>query len=237
MNLVMFDIDGTLTATTGIDEVCFIQAVQEVLGVKEIDTDLLNYTHVTDEGITSEIIEHHAGRPAGREELSDIRNLFVKLLKEKPLSHPAAFQPIAGASDILNQLGGLKHGAVSLATGGWKKSARLKLEVFDAGIQKIPMATSSDAVSRQEIMQLSEERARTACRIQAFDSVAFVGDGLWDLRSASALGYGFVGIGKGDRAVQLTKEGARHVFPDYTDRRRFIQTIEKLWAAGRPPGQ
>ncbi len=83
MNLVMFDIDGTLTATTGIDEVCFIQAVREVLGVKEIDTDLLNYTHVTDEGITSEIIEQHTGRPAGREELSDIRNLFVKLLKEK----------------------------------------------------------------------------------------------------------------------------------------------------------
>ena len=74
MNLVMFDIDGTLTATTDIDERCFIRAINEVLQVYEIDTDVAHYPHVTDEGIAAEIIRRYTRHPVTEGILSDIRD-------------------------------------------------------------------------------------------------------------------------------------------------------------------
>lgn len=58
MNLVMFDIDGTLVESYDFDASCFVQAVQNVLDIC-IDTDWSKYVHVTDSGILDEIISTH----------------------------------------------------------------------------------------------------------------------------------------------------------------------------------
>jgi len=234
MNLVMFDIDGTLTATTGVDEECYVQAIKQVLSIDDIDTNLTNYTHVTDEGITSEIIEKHMGRKAGKQELTDVRRSFVRLLREEKLSRPSCFKPIEGAADILNRLSGHPESAISLATGGWRESAFLKIQMLGLDLNKIPLATSSDAMSREAIMLLSEERAGMAANREGFRSVVFVGDGIWDVRSARNLGYGFIGIGTGDQADRLRNEGALHVVPDYSDNGLFFQILETMQSAGSP---
>lgn len=57
MLLVMFDVDGTLIQWNDIDRICYSEAVKEALGIAQIDTNWAHYTHVTDSGITSEIIE------------------------------------------------------------------------------------------------------------------------------------------------------------------------------------
>ena len=61
MHLVMFDIDGTLTRSCGIDSRCFVDALCEVLGIQSIDTDWSNYRHTTDSGIAQEIITKQLG--------------------------------------------------------------------------------------------------------------------------------------------------------------------------------
>ena len=39
LHLVMLDVDGTLVIGNGIDDVCFSEAMKEVLGIDNIDTD------------------------------------------------------------------------------------------------------------------------------------------------------------------------------------------------------
>ena len=39
MNLIMFDLDGTLTQTFAIDSDCYVQAVREISGFGSISTD------------------------------------------------------------------------------------------------------------------------------------------------------------------------------------------------------
>ena len=36
-NLAIFDIDGTLTESVAVDEVCFVQAFRDVLGIEGIN--------------------------------------------------------------------------------------------------------------------------------------------------------------------------------------------------------
>ena len=49
MNLAIFDIDGTLTNTNGVDNECFVKALAEAHAITEIDTDWATYPHTTRE--------------------------------------------------------------------------------------------------------------------------------------------------------------------------------------------
>lgn len=231
MNLVMFDIDGTLTATTGVDAQCFVQAVNDLFNIKDVDTDLTSYKNVTDEGIAEEIIERHTGRGATEKELSDLRRHFVELLRKEAFSNPTLFYPVEGAGEILEELVRHPDMEISLATGGWRESALLKLQAAGLDTKNMPMATSSDALSREEIMILSEERAQRAYNLHAFDSVVYIGDGIWDVRSARSVGYQFIGVGIDDGASRLRNEGAIHIIPDFTNKREFFGILETLWDA------
>ena len=68
----------------------------------------------------------------------------------------------------------------------------LKLTAVGIDVERIPMATASDASSRAEIMKLAEQRAVSAA---PFLSKTYFGDTPWDLQASRALGYSFVGVG------------------------------------------
>ena len=233
MNLVMFDIDGTLTATTGIDQECFVKAVEDVMEIDGIDTDLTNYTHVTDESIAAEIIERHRNRQATEEELSKLRTYFVGLIERHTVDNPSIFQPVPGADEMLNALSGRPDCGISLATGGWRSSALLKMEASGLELSRTPMATSDDARSREQIMQMSEEEAKSTYGSASFDSVIYVGDGLWDLKSSQSMGYAFVGVGTGDHADMLRNEGAQFIVADFEEDSGFLEILETLWGIHR----
>ena len=55
--------------------------------------------------------------------------------------------------------------------------------------------------------------------------MVYVGDGLWDLRAATAMGITFIGLAEGVRATQLRSEGAPVVFPDFSDVESFMSAL------------
>ena len=77
-------------------------------------------------------------------------------------------------------------------------------------------------------MAIALDRAASLQGISSFDSVVYVGDAIWDLKAATSLGYGFVGIGRGERAERLRLEGAEWVLADFTNRGLFQEVIDKL---------
>lgn len=54
---VIFDVDGTLVDSYGLDTELYCRAVNEVLGQASIRKDWAEYTHVTDAGILAEILQ------------------------------------------------------------------------------------------------------------------------------------------------------------------------------------
>ena len=60
--LAVFDLDGTLADTLGVDHRCFIDAFRLEHGIRFADDDWSTYRHTTDSGITPEVIERHFGR-------------------------------------------------------------------------------------------------------------------------------------------------------------------------------
>ena len=61
---MVFDIDGTLTRSTGVDDECFVRAMRDEVGLSGFDCDWANYPHATDSGLTQEIVRRQTGREA-----------------------------------------------------------------------------------------------------------------------------------------------------------------------------
>lgn len=216
MKLIMFDIDGTLTLTKEADERCFVQALQEVFGFAEINTDWASYPHCSDSAILEAIFQSQRGRSPGLAEVASFQSHFVTLLTRSTAAQP--FGPVFGAREFLGELMADAAFAVSLASGGWECSARLKLASAGLDLSSLPAAFADDAHSREAIMHASLRRAAQACSRDSFDSVIYIGDGVWDARASRNLGYRFIGLAhERARADRLYAEGAQHVFADYRD--------------------
>jgi phosphoglycolate phosphatase-like HAD superfamily hydrolase len=232
MKLVLFDIDGTLTLTNEVDNRCYVCALGEALGTAEIDTDWTKYRDVTDSGIASALLAARYGAPPSSEQLNAVRQRFVALLEQAFAHDRGACRAVPGAAGILAALAERAGFAVGLATGGWLESAQLKLRRAGLGEREYPMASASDACAREAIMALAAARVAARWGVPNFRSIAYVGDAVWDVHAARRLGWHFVGIGSGERAERLRREGARCVIADYCDQGMFFDAIRPHQRAG-----
>ncbi len=57
--LIIFDIDGILLNSMGIDSKYFMQSIYEEFGIQDINDDWSIYNKITDSGIFEEIYENH----------------------------------------------------------------------------------------------------------------------------------------------------------------------------------
>jgi len=212
MDLLVFDIDGTLTATNAVDQDCFLRAVKDTLQTGDFSTDWNHYLHVTDSGIAGDIAEQKLFREISPDELHRAEQAMLKYLWQAPAE---AFAPVPGAADFLARVRQSDRHALAIATGAWGGSARLKLERAGLEADGIPLASSSDSRTRVHIMELAHERALEAANRTRFERVTYFGDGQWDLSASQCLGWNFVAIG--EHHAKLREAGARHAFPDWTD--------------------
>lgn len=213
----MFDLDGTLVDSNPVDSECYLQALVDVFGfdLDKIDRNWGNYPHVTDAGILQTLCQVELGRIPTTIEIGDYQRRFLELLvlavSQKSL------QSIEGAREILERLSLDSNYALSMATGAWKQTADFKLQ--QSGLDGIisPMAYSDDDRARVEIMKCAERRSLEFYHQSQFETVTYFGDGVWDGIASKQLNYHFIGIGTGQRAVDLSATGARSVFPHFLD--------------------
>jgi phosphoglycolate phosphatase-like HAD superfamily hydrolase len=225
MHLIMFDLDGTLVDSNAIDSGCYLQALVDVFGfdLARIDRNWANYPHVTDAGILHSLCHKELDRQPHESELNRYRQRFLELLElaidDRPL------QQIAGARAVLECLNADANYAIALATGAWQQTALFKLERAELAGIIAPIACSDDAHARVDIMQRAYDRALTCYCQSEFETVTYIGDGIWDGIASRNLDYQFIGIGTGDRAAALLDTGAKCVFPDYRELDRFMAKL------------
>jgi len=232
MNLAIFDIDGTLTESVAVDEVCFVQAFRDVLGIERINTNWLDYNFQTDSGLALEICRNHLGRDPGGTEISRLQSRFIQLLCASVEGTGQPMREVPGASALLHRLETHPGWRVAIATGGWKVSARFKLASAGLPVDGIPWANADDAYDRVEILRTAIQRAGQHYHQDTFEKVVYIGDGVWDVRAAKALGIGFIGLAADSKAGRLVEEGASCVLPDFSNPVRVSECLEGV--AGMP---
>lgn len=188
MHATVFDIDGTLLQSAGVDDELYKDAVRSVLGGAFIRPSLSDYDYVSDSGILAQIMTDNS-IPNGAEHVTTIKSTFIDLLRAH-ISEHGPFREVPGARNILERLNKSPDHAVAIATGGWRESALLKLETAGFGELVCPIATADDAYDRKEIMSIALSQLSGS-----FSSITYFGDGPWDRDATSGLGWNFVAVG------------------------------------------
>ena len=233
MDLLVFDFDGTLTATNEMDTRCFARAFLEAFGIA-LDTSWHNYPHRTDSGIICHSFSEHFRRAPAAVELDLFRERFLMLLEQEWRAAPRNFAEVSGARAALTRIAQKRSYALAVATGGWRASALFKLEKACIPLVGLPAAFADDARAREEIARIAIARA-TFHHQRQFDRIILVGDSDCDVTTAARLGLGFVGIAADGNDAVLRAAGAQFVLHDYEDFATFIRTLEAAMPRAAAP--
>ncbi len=241
MPLVVFDIDGTLAQTVGIDDPTFAGAFDTALGLRGFDCDWGAYPHATDSSLVVEIVKRARGTPPTDAEVHAVREAYFAKLREHA-KVKGRFRATRGAGELLTAIRKRSGWGVAIATGGWRESALIKLTAAGLFTFGIPSVYADDALSREAItlkaiilatgFAFTEKDDRAEVLLVAgerFGGIVYVGDGVWDVRTARELGLGFLGVRpEGDEAGvrKLRAEGARAFVSDFEPAEELIELLQ-----------
>jgi len=212
---IIFDIDGTLTSTKKVDDKCFIKAFQQTFNLYIGNLKWEDLKHVTDWGITEEIIQKEIGRAPDKNEYELMRSNFFSILSEERKKDPSQFDEVSGAKYFFNTIRKTANFKLGIATGSWGQSAKIKLDAIGIDLEGICFSNSDYHKSREAITQDVIDQLNTTTQKSA-KQIIYFGDGVWDFKTCKKLGIRFIGIdveGNG----KLSQLGAKTVFQNYNN--------------------
>lgn len=219
----MFDIDGTLTATTEADNGCYDRGFLRAFGVPLPTTDWHAYTHVTDVGILREVIEPIWGRSVTQSEIDAFESAYLDEVERAFKSNPEGFAGVPGARELLRSFAENTEGvAIALATGGLRRTALFKLSKMG----------SRQGALLPAVLRTTRSRGRTLPSVAAkrsgvhADDTVYVGDGMWDLLTSRELGMRYIGITRESNADRLRAAGATALLDDFSEPAAFFAALQ-----------
>lgn len=218
--LVLFDIDGTLTASAIGHIEAHAVAYQKVFGIYG-SIFMIDFDGKTDRRITKEVLaklgiteaDIEAKLPEHLQVMGEYYDSLKPYLKPKLL---------AGVAELLEKLHSNSDILLGNVTGNLERIAKDKLEV--AGIAKYFEfgGFGSESDERSELVRLAIERARE--RGFEGDDVYVIGDTPVDITAGNAAGAKTIGVATGSYSQEKLQEvGATITLPSLDD----LQAIEK----------
>lgn len=221
MRVILFDIDGTLTATTNADNGCYETAFEKQFGFPLPTSDWHCYTHVTDMGIIQEVMARSGRPPATPEAIASFEEIYEQELAKSFAQHPGGFFEVPGAHALIESLTACDTLKIALATGGMRRTALFKLRQIGVDGAAFPGAFANDAISRAEIARIALSRTGVVP-----SDVVYVGDGAWDVATSAELGMRFVGVCREYSRDRLAAAGAMSIIENYSDLDVVYRAIE-----------
>ncbi|GAB4116218.1 MAG: HAD family hydrolase [Acidobacteriota bacterium] len=202
MNLVLFDIDGTLILTGGAGKRAFSRAMEEILGIAD-PLAQVRLDGKTDLLILQEALEK-AGRggtlPVTLEEA--LYRRYVSLLEAELEADAPNYSVLPGVVELLEELNRDDGVMVGLATGNLELGARTKLgpgnlnRFFEFG------GFGSDSADRTELIRTAIRRGELRNQGRGFREVVVLGDTPQDIRHGRAAGARLVAVATGNYSAE-----------------------------------
>jgi len=221
--LAIFDIDGTLLFSNKIDSQIFSETFESRYGQKFPSIDWNYFPHVTDHTIfTTGYAEVHEKTPSAKE-ITDFQDEFAERITHAREKSPEEFMPVPGVQELFTKLQMAPDYHIAIATGGWSKPAKVKLEHVGLLHDDLVISAADDQPTREDIV--NQAKAFCQDRNYRWKQEVYIGDASWDVRTCRNLAMPFIGLRReGDHDILLS-QGANHVFSDYKEQNAFFEAL------------
>jgi phosphoglycolate phosphatase-like HAD superfamily hydrolase len=229
MQLILFDIDGTLLTAHGAGRLALAEAMRRIYGTAG-DMDGYDLRGSTDPRIVRDLLSG-AGIPGRRIEarLQQCFDAYVGIL-EGLLANGHRVELMAGVADVVQALSRRSDALLGLLTGNIEAGARAKLRptgllpLFRVG------AYGSDDADRRKLPAIACERARAlAGQAIPFDRVVVIGDTPRDVDCAQACGARAVAVATGHHSLaELECCRPDLLLPDFRDVKGVLAALARL---------
>ena len=218
LEMIVFDVDGTLVGGERTDWKCFDDAFEEAAGFPFPSGFFERIEEVTARAIVHQALHGYPEDEKRRIEACTCQG-FRRRLEEAHREDRNAFPAIHGAASLIEDI--QQRGIpLAIATGDWMETITFKLEAAELSVEGIPMVTSSHCYSRAEIIRAAVREAGGR-----LSHCVYVGDGHWDLRACQKLGIAFIGCG--NKKETLEAGGAQHLV-ESLGRTHFWVAFERI---------
>lgn len=212
-NLVVFDIDGTVTDSVHIHQEAFIKSLLK-LGVPrhqpEDQPQLNSFKHHTDSYIAKTIIETYTDLTFDQKLLQEFeRELYGDIKKH-------VIVEIKGALKFIQYLQSKTNFGICFATGSLLQPAIHKLNAIGLQFEESLLVGANDLWERESIIQQAINQAKSYYDQNDFKTIISIGDGIWDLKAAQNLNLEFIGIGTQYKA-NFIQNDVRYLADDFSE--------------------
>lgn len=210
INLLLFDVDGTLILTGGAGVRSFQRTFRELFKTEAV-LDGIRFHGRTDLEIVEDIFIKCLNRLPAPEELQTICNEYLTYLKEEVPRSPG-YRIMPGLPGLLKILAARSEVCMGLATGNLEGAARIKLNRADLN-QYFPFGGyGSDAKDRTVLIRTAIERGRNLLG-QSHDEVRVfvIGDTDLDICCGREAGATTVAVATGGDSWETLVQAS----PDY----------------------
>lgn len=207
-NLIVFDIDGTLTDTVGLHQAAFKKALH-LIGSGIFNDQFGTYKHHTDAHIAKVIYESGTERDFDDVVCGQFEDHLYEMLSGNDILE------IKGSKNVVRGIEEQTDFGICYATGSLYRPAKLKLERIGVSFDDLQLVASNNIEERERIVEKAIENAREYYQVEKFDRIISFGDGLWDLKTANNLSLEFIGIGDTNKAI-LEANGMQKHYSDFT---------------------
>src|SRR5690554_5650377 len=180
------------------------------IGVKNINAQFKTFKHHTDTFIAKEIYENETQDLFSESNLIKFENGLNQKINLEKISE------INSAKKLLETLENKTDFAICFATGSLRRPAEFKLKSIGVLFDEMQLVASDQIHEREKIVSKAIENASEYYKVEKFERIISVGDGIWDLITARNLGLEFIGVGLENKKA-LMKRGAELVYKDLSE--------------------
>ena len=233
MNLLLFDVDGTLILTGGAGIRAFQRAFRELFNMEAV-TDGIRFHGRTDPEIVEDIFAVRLSRSPTPEELQAICSRYLAYLEEE-VPHSPGFRIMPGLPDLLEVLARRADVRLGLATGNLEGAARIKLGRPDLNRYFPFGGFGSDAKDRTALIHKAIERGMTLLgRSQQEIKVFVIGDTDLDITCGRQAGATTVAVATGGDSWEILLQASPdHLLKDLSRPEEFLAILSDR--TQRPP--
>lgn len=205
MNILFWDIDGTLIRTSKAGLYAISQAVESIWG-QEADFDKIQTAGMTDNYICQQVIRAIAGREPSAEEIAVLCRHYETLLPEQLASRVGIVLP--SVREILDRLHGRDDCRLLLLTGNSRKGAQIKLDYFGLNtyFDFSRSAFAEQHYRRVDIARFAANIVQDSWGDPRQHKLFVLGDTPHDIECGKAIGAHTIGIATGNYSFQQLEQ-------------------------------